>query len=142
MTDAQLSLMVRRIVKATPTRVFNAWTNPEALMAWWGPKGVSCPDAEVDLNVGGKFRIANLLPDGSLLWIHGLFEEINPPQKLVYSWISSDEQPAPERVIVRFKRVDEGTEIVIMHERIGNQAMVEAHRHGWEGCLDGLVNYV
>lgn len=138
MTVADLSLVVRRRIKASPSRVFAAWTSPEALKVWWGPQGVRCPDAHVDLTVGGQYRIANELPDGRLLWIEGIFEEIVPDEKLVYSWVSSDQQPAPERVIVHFKPVSEGTEVIVVHERIGSEAAVEDHSAGWEGCLDGL----
>ncbi|MEX0624126.1 SRPBCC domain-containing protein [Saccharospirillum sp.] len=142
MTDADLSLITRRHIKASPSRVFTAWTTPEALKSWWGPKGIGCPDAQIDLTVGGQYRIANEMPDGRWLWIEGTFEEIVPDEKLVYSWVSSDQQPAPERVIVHFKPMNEGTEVIVIHERIGSEAAVAEHKAGWEGCLDGLEGWV
>jgi uncharacterized protein YndB with AHSA1/START domain len=62
-----LSLIVRRTIAATPARLFDAWTTPELLTQWWGPANVTCPAAEVDLRVGGQYRIANQMPDGSVL---------------------------------------------------------------------------
>ncbi len=59
-------LVVRRTIKAGPERVFEAWTRPELLLAWWGPRPVRCSGAEVDLRVGGRYRIDNQLPDGAL----------------------------------------------------------------------------
>jgi uncharacterized protein YndB with AHSA1/START domain len=57
------------------------------VIAWWGPSAaVSCASAEIDLRVGGRYRIANRFPDGRLLWIVGEFEVVEPPSRLVFSW--------------------------------------------------------
>src|SRR4051812_19918885 len=86
MIEEEVALVVRRVIRAPVTRVFEAWTRPEQVRLWWGPQGVSCPTAEVDLRPGGSYRIANLLPDGRTVWIVGRFERIEPPHELVYSW--------------------------------------------------------
>jgi hypothetical protein len=52
------TLVVRRRIHATPEKLFAAWTQPEHLVRWWGPQGVACPAAEIDLRVGGAYRIA------------------------------------------------------------------------------------
>ena len=83
-----LTLVVRRTIRATPERLFAAWTQPAHLRQWWGPEGVRCVGAEIDLRVGGGYRIDNALPDGKLLSIVGEFETIEPPHRLVYSWQS------------------------------------------------------
>ncbi len=72
MTDTQPALVVRQHVRANPDRVFDTWTDPEHLVNWWGPAGVECIHAEVNLQVGGMFRLANLAPDGSTTWIAGV----------------------------------------------------------------------
>jgi uncharacterized protein YndB with AHSA1/START domain len=134
-------LVVRRTIKATPARVFDAWTRPEHLRRWWGPAPVTCSGAEVDLRVGGLYRIGNLLPDGSELWIAGEFEIVEPPHRLVYSWRIERALPGPvesSRVSVRFEPRDEGTEVIIVHERIDDEATRADHEKGWNGCLDGL----
>ena len=81
-----MHLVVRRHIAASPERVFAAWTQPEHLRAWWGPAGVSCPEAEVDLRVGGRYRIANQMSNGAVVWIAGVFERVDEPARLVYSW--------------------------------------------------------
>jgi uncharacterized protein YndB with AHSA1/START domain len=81
----ELTLVVRRTIGASPERVFDAWTKPERLRLWWGPRDVTCTAAEVDLRVGGRYRIANQFPDGRVVWISGQFECIEPPRLLVYS---------------------------------------------------------
>jgi uncharacterized protein YndB with AHSA1/START domain len=143
MSDPAIAtLVVRRIIKATPERVFEAWTNPEQIKTWWGPESISCPDAEVDLRAGGRYRIANQLPDGRVVWISGEFEVVEPPHKLVYTWrMGSDAQEA-ERVTVRFEPREGATEVIVVHERIPNRKTRDAHEKGWYGCLDGLVEYL
>lgn len=135
---SDLALVVRRVIAAPVERVFAAWTEAEQLRRWWGPAGVHCPHAEIDLRVGGAYRIANALPDGSTVWINGAFEEVAPPHRLVYSWSTTGEQPPVERVTVRFETHAEGTEVVVVHERIATAAARTQHELGWCGCLDGL----
>jgi uncharacterized protein YndB with AHSA1/START domain len=79
------TLVVRRRIHATPEKLFAAWTQPEHLVRWWGPQGVACPAAEIDLRVGGAYRLANRFPDGTVVWIAGVFELIEPPHRLMYT---------------------------------------------------------
>jgi uncharacterized protein YndB with AHSA1/START domain len=135
---AELSLIVRRVVRAPVERVFAAWTEPEHLRRWWGPKDVRCVDAEVELVVGGKYRIGNLLPDGTTVWIAGEFLAIAPPRELVYTWRV---EPAADtsRVTVRFVPRDGGTEVIVVHDGIASAETRDDHERGWNGCLDGLA---
>jgi len=57
-------LEVRKVVRASPERLFSAWTDADQLRRWWGPIGATCPTAHVDLRVGGRYRIENRFPDG------------------------------------------------------------------------------
>jgi uncharacterized protein YndB with AHSA1/START domain len=135
-------LVVRRRINATPEKLFAAWTQPSLLTQWWGPQGVSCPEAEIDLKAGGAYRIANQFPDGTVVWITGIFELIEPPHRLTYTWkLESQDGPA-ERVTVCFEAFGSATEVVVMHERIPDEVARRSHEKGWLGCLDGLVRYV
>jgi uncharacterized protein YndB with AHSA1/START domain len=135
-----LALTVRRVIAAPPATLFEAWTTPALLRAWWGPKDVRCIEADVDLRIGGAYRLGNQLPDGRVLWITGAFELIERPKKLVYSWQVGDEPTS--RVTVRFDPVEPGgTEVTVFHERIGSVAVREDHGAGWAGCLQGLADW-
>lgn len=136
-----LTLVVRQTVQGTPEQLFAAWTEPERLRRWWGPEGVECIGAELDLRVGGAYRIGNRLPDGTVLWIAGVFESIEPPYRLRYTWGLGAAAESVERVTVRFERRGEGTEVIVTHERIADAGLRDRHRLGWEGCLAGLQNY-
>lgn len=71
--------------------------------------------------------------------VSGVFERIERPHALVYSWRIEPAPMALERVHVRFVPQGDATEIVIVHERIADAATREQHRKGWEGCLDRLA---
>lgn len=132
------ALSAVRIVKAPRPRVFAAWTEPDLLKKWWGPGPVSCPEAHVDLRVGGEYRIANLEGDGSVTWISGFFQSVAPPEQLVYSWNVSILAGEATLVTVDFREHPLGTEIEITHERFTEAAVRDMHLQGWGGCLDKL----
>jgi uncharacterized protein YndB with AHSA1/START domain len=139
------TLVIERLIPAAPERVFAAWTDPAQIMQWWGPQGVACPHAEMDLRVGGRYRIANALPDGRVVWIAGELTEVTPPSRLAYTWgMESDGVASPEtsHVTVTFTAEGTGTRVRIVHERLGDEAVRKEHAMGWEGCLDGLVAHV
>jgi uncharacterized protein YndB with AHSA1/START domain len=135
------TLVVRRRINATQEKLFAAWTQPQLLVRWWGPQGVACPAAEIDLRVGGTYRIANRFPDGTLVWIAGVFEVIEPPHRLIYTWKLESQNAALERVTVCFEAHGAATEIIVTHERIADDAARTSHERGWNGCLDSLLEY-
>jgi len=136
-----ITLVVRRTIKASAARVFEAWTQPEQLRQWWGPRPVTCSAAELDVRVGGTYRIGNLLPDGRVLWISGTFEIVEPAHRLVYTWEIEREPFSPgerSRVTVRFEPREAGTEVIVVHERIDSVETRSDHEKGWNGCLENL----
>lgn len=135
-----LTVFVRRVIRAPVGRVFEAWTRPEHLQSWWGPGGVSCSAASVDLRVGGDYAIANHMPDGRTSWIRGTFEVVDAPSKLIYTWALDGALP-PETVTVRFETCTGGTEVIVSHARIETEEARQGHERGWLGCLDGLEEF-
>jgi uncharacterized protein YndB with AHSA1/START domain len=127
-----------RIIRASREEVFAAWTSAELLPLWWGPGPVSCPEAEIDLRVGGTYRIANREADGSITWITGEFLRVVEAEELVYTWTVSIVPGAPTLVHVAFNPHPEGTELVLTHERFVDPAVRDMHAAGWAGCLDKL----
>ncbi len=131
-------LRITRIIRAPREKVFAAWTEPETLQRWWGPGPVTCPEAHVDLRVGGEYRLANLEADGSITWISGRFERVRAPEELVYTWRVSIVPGDPTLVSVRFLEHPEGTELELKHERFAEAALRDMHLQGWGGCFDKL----
>jgi uncharacterized protein YndB with AHSA1/START domain len=137
-----ITLVVRRTIRATPERLFDAWTTPEQLVEWWGPDGVTCIAPRVDLRVGGGYRIGNRMPDGGEIWIVGVFEAIERPHLLTYTWRLEGTDGEAERVTVRFEPQGTDTEVIVTHERVANETLRDQHALGWHGCLAGLARYI
>lgn len=137
-----VTLVVRKTIRASAERLYTAWTDPAQLKLWWGPRGVECIDAQVDLRIGGHYRIGNRLPDGNVLWITGEFVSIEPPRKLVYTWRLEAQRDTVERVTVQFAPQGDGTEVIVTHELISDEALRDRHQQGWIGCLEGLARYL
>jgi uncharacterized protein YndB with AHSA1/START domain len=129
------ALSMTRVIRAPRERVFAAWTDPEILKLWWGPGPVVCPEAHIDLREGGGYRIANRQPDGSIVWISGVFERVRRPEQLVYTWSVSTYPGNPTLVTLEFNEHPEGTELVLNHERFTDAATRDMHMAGWEGCF-------
>jgi uncharacterized protein YndB with AHSA1/START domain len=134
-----IALVTRRTIRAAPERLFDAWTEPAQLLAWWGPRPVTCESAEVELRVGGRYRIANKLPGGALFVIQGEFEIVERPHRLVYTWHAGEDTQS--RVTVRFEPRGGATEVIVVHEQIPDELLRDSHEAGWIGCLDGLERY-
>jgi uncharacterized protein YndB with AHSA1/START domain len=138
---SSLSLVVRRLIPAPRDAVFAAWTEPAHLLKWWGPRGVSLAAAEIDLRVGGRYRLANQYEDGSVLWITGVFEVIDRPRRITYTWAHEPVGDTTEhtRVTVRFVHRDQGTEVIVVHRGFRSARSRKTHRAGWDECLGGLA---
>ena len=137
-----LTLTARRILKAPPARVFQAWTDPAQLRRWFAvSEGYTTPLAEVDLRVGGRYRLG-MQPPGStqVMMVWGEYQEITPPDRLIFTWqwegAASDE--ATTLVTVTINPHTQGTELVLSHERFGREASRDEHAAGWTGCLNHL----
>lgn len=146
LTDQKTQLTIRRTIKAPRQKVFDGWTQPEHLKHWWQKEpGWYTEIAEVDLRVGGKYRLGMRDPELSHAYVcFGKFREIKEPEKLVYTW--SWEPPGMDvgetLVTVEFVDLGESTEIILTHERFPHAEAVAGHNKGWESCLGFLATHV
>jgi uncharacterized protein YndB with AHSA1/START domain len=122
---------------ARPSEVFAAWTTPERMATWMSPKGAA--EAEVDLRVGGRFRV--IMVDADRLEHTGEYLEVDPPRRLVFTWASPYTGPEPSVVTVELHPHGDGTRLVLRHERLPAEA-VEGHRGGWGRMLERLAEVV
>ncbi|HTI67318.1 MAG TPA: SRPBCC domain-containing protein [Caulobacteraceae bacterium] len=81
-----------RVLDAPRDVVFRAWTAPAQMAAWWGPKGFSAPVCEMDARPGGRIFILMRGPDGEDHPMAGRFEEVAPPDRLVFTGWPEDGQ--------------------------------------------------
>jgi uncharacterized protein YndB with AHSA1/START domain len=83
------------IFNAPRELVFKAWTEPERLMKWWGPRGFSTPVAKIDLRPGGKYYNCMRSPEGRDFCSTGVFREVKAPERLVYTDSFADHKGDP-----------------------------------------------
>jgi uncharacterized protein YndB with AHSA1/START domain len=131
------SLTIRRTIPAARDIVFSAWTTPQALKQWHAPAGWSNPVVEVDLRVGGRYRLDIQEPNGTLHRVLGEYLEVDAPGRLVYTW-RWETNPAFGETVVTVEFHDRGpaTDIVLVHARNVSREAVESHAWGWGACLD------
>jgi uncharacterized protein YndB with AHSA1/START domain len=121
--------------------VFQAWTRAEELKQWFAPgPDFSIPIVEIDLRVGGHYRIGMQAPGRAVSVATGIYEEITPPARLVFTWRWA-EAPADTpttRVTVEFRPKDGGTELILVHDNFSDANDRDQHEAGWVGCLNQL----
>ena len=140
-TMTTTSFTLSRVVDAPSERVFAAWTEPAMLKRWWGPPGFTTPTAEVDLRLGGAYRLAMTSPGGETYVVFGTFVTIDVPKKLAYTWAWEEDDGTPGHeslVTVEFKPKGTATEVVLTQERLANEESRDKHIDGWTGCLEHL----
>ena len=138
------SLTLSRHYPVGPEKVWRAWTDPEAVKKWWGPgPGEPVAAAELDVRVGGKFRIVFGGADGKEHECAGVYKEVVPNRRLVFTW--SWPRTTPERisvVTIVFKAAGGGTDLVFTHEQLFDEKVRDDHKRGWSSCLDKLEAFL
>jgi uncharacterized protein YndB with AHSA1/START domain len=146
---ADREIVITRDFDVPRALLFKVWTDPQHVARWWGPKGFVSSDCEIDLRVGGTFRLRMRGPDGAVYPCQGVFREIVEPERIVYAGVP-DEGPAcgaglPPRSIVTVTFVERhGKTTLTIHTRLetaaDRDAAVEAGFHaGWESTLERLA---
>jgi uncharacterized protein YndB with AHSA1/START domain len=108
-TATEKDFVIERIYDAKPARVFKAWTDPQQLAQWWGPREFT-GSCEMDFRGGGAFRITMHATDGTLYPMTGAFREIIEPTKLV--WVQSCVDHPPEWHELINKNVPGGSDVL------------------------------
>ena len=92
---AKREVVITRIFDAPRGLVFKAWTDPEHMARWWGPRGFTNPICELDARVGGAWRIVMRSPAGIEYPCGGVYREIVEPERLVFTNIATDNEGNP-----------------------------------------------
>ena len=137
------SLEIRRVFDAPRDVVFNAWTDPECLAHWWGPESHPASLIEVDARPGGKWRGFLSSPDGrESLWQHGVFLEVVPPERLVYSFIWDGDPMHEMLCTVRLIERGAQTEMIFSQTRFMSASERDGHLGGWQSSFNRLDTYL
>lgn len=139
MTPASVTI-VRRI-KAAPARIWAAITAPEQMVRWWGPDAGPTLSAEADVRPGGRFSVVFRLLNGDEHNPTGVYREVVPDRKLVFTWEWAGARERDSLVTFLLVPFEGGTQLTLIHEQLPPDA-VESHEHGWAGWADKLAAYL
>jgi len=150
-------LLITRTFDAPRYLVFKAWTEPEHLMKWWGPKDFTCPVCKINLHPGGTYLYCMHSPDGKNYWGTGTYIEITEPERFTCtdnfadeygnivspkSYGMSDDWPSEALITVDFSEKAGKTNIVLKHSPIKPGKERDMCRQGWSESLDKLADYL
>ena len=134
-------LRIERTFDAPVERVFDAWTSEEVLLRWlYGMPGWNTPTAEVDLRVGGTIRIVMRDPsDGTEAGATGEYQVVEPPRRLVFTWVWDDQPDRPQLIELDFSEEDGATTVLMTNSSIPTDERRESQQRGWSFCYDNLA---
>ena len=142
MTRTKPSLTLKRRLNAPPAKVFRAWTDAEQILCWWGPAGTQVLKAETDARSGGRFHVTFRTPDGEEHGVGGMYREVVPDEKLVFTWAWRSTPERQSLVTVTCTRDGDGTLLTLFHEQFFDKPARDGHEAGWKETLDRLAAYI
>jgi uncharacterized protein YndB with AHSA1/START domain len=143
--DRDRTIVITRIFDAPRALVFAAWTERAHLARWFGPKDFTAPSVEADIRMGGKWRICVRSPDGTDYWMHGVYREIAPPERLVFTHVWEDGHGAAGHetlITVTFEAIGAKTKMTFRKAVLISIDERNAQHAGWSECFDRLGVYV
>ncbi len=144
-TAEKKSLEIVRFIKATPARVYEAWTDPAQLSEWFGPENVRTRNISADVRVGGKYRWDLITQEGEDWAAFGEYRELVPGKKIAFTWQWDDDEAWENRtsvVTVELSESDGGTELRLRHEQLPSEESCDRHSEGWNNLLDRLEQFL
>jgi uncharacterized protein YndB with AHSA1/START domain len=146
---AEREVVLTRVFDAPRELVFRMWTEPAHLERWWGPRGFTNPVCEMDLRLGGAYRIVMRAPDGSEYPCQGVFREIAKPEKLVFTnnAIGKDGTPVLEGLTIVLFAEEGGRTTLTLRTRAKAtvdfaRAFLSGMEMGWTQSLEKLAEEV
>jgi uncharacterized protein YndB with AHSA1/START domain len=151
------ALVIERVFDAPRELVFKAWSEPERMMRWWGPKGFTTPVCKIDFRVAGKFLNCMRSPDGQDYWSTGVYREIVEPERIVCTDSFSDaegnvvpaahygmvgEFPIEMLVTVTFEDQDGKTKMTLRHAGMPAGENRDGANQGWNESFDKLAEEI
>jgi uncharacterized protein YndB with AHSA1/START domain len=154
---SEQDLLITRVFDAPRELVWKAWTDPQQVKRWWGPKNFTTPFAKIDLRVGGVSLTCMRSPDGKDYWSTGVYREIIKPERIVCTDSFADEKgnvvpathygmsadfPLEMLVTVTFEALEGKTKLTLIHVGIPAGADRDGAKQGWSESFDKLAEYL
>jgi uncharacterized protein YndB with AHSA1/START domain len=134
------SLTLTRRFRARPEKVWAAWTDPEKLIGWFCTTKAKPGSlrAELDLRAGGRYRISFDMESGEYSEVGGVYREVVPNQKLVFSWAWHSTPERESLVTVSIRPDGAGSLMVFTHEQFFDETARDNHAKGWNELFEQL----
>jgi uncharacterized protein YndB with AHSA1/START domain len=133
--SADRVVRIRRHLAAPPDRVFAAWTDPELFARWISPVGHAL--ARIEPWPGGRLHVT-MIGAGREIVHTGVYQEVIPDRRLVFTWQSPYTGPGESVVTVELNARYGGTQLTLTHEGLATDA-VDSHAGGWGQIVDRLA---
>jgi uncharacterized protein YndB with AHSA1/START domain len=143
--DDDRVLVITRGFDGPRELVFRAWTEEEQALAWWGPRGFTVPFHEFDFRVGGRYRACLRAPDGTDHWQTGVYKEISPPSRFVFTFAWEDEagKLGHETLVTIELEEDAGkTTMTFRQATFKSKESRDGHQVGWSESIDRLAGHL
>jgi uncharacterized protein YndB with AHSA1/START domain len=128
------------VLPAGRSVVFGAFSDPNELAKWWGPRGFSTPSLELEARVGERYRIEMQPPQGDHFYLTGQLREVDPPARLAFTFVWEDPDPDDVDTVVdlSFRDLSKSTEVSLRQGPFKTEARRRLHRDGWTDSFDKL----
>ena len=138
------SVTLQRRYDAPPEKVYAAWTQAEMIVGWFGPADTEQDSvkATMDVRTGGRFTISFTHSNVEYSEVSGIYKEVVPNQKLVFSWAWHSTPERVSQVTVLTRAEGKGTLLTLKHEQFFDQAAADGHKRGWTGTLEKLAAWL
>jgi uncharacterized protein YndB with AHSA1/START domain len=142
--SAASELLITRFLNAPRQLVFAAWTQPEQLAAWWGPKGFVNVDWSIDVRPGGAWYRRMRSPEGELFTKRGVYREIKAPERMVFTYVNENADGTVEETLVTVTFEEDGarTRLTLRQTGFATEASRDAHEGGWSSCLERFSEHL
>jgi uncharacterized protein YndB with AHSA1/START domain len=157
-TGTSQDLVITREFDAPRELVWKAWSEPEHFARWFGPKGFTIPHCEIDFQVGGRMFYAMRSPAGQQVWATGVFKEIVPLERIVFTDSFADEHgkavpathygmseayPLEMLITVTFEEDGRSTRMTLRHSGLPSLAETGGGEgEGWSESFEKLAEYL
>ena len=140
----KIGIELQRTFRASPERVFRAWTQPAALREWWCPSGWVAGEIEIDLRSAAPIALRCPAPQTVAVSVSGQFLEVRPPERLVYTWRWEGAfAEMPETLVtLELQGSDDETHLTLHHDNFADAGIRQQHRSGWMAACDRLDRVV
>jgi len=143
-TTDERTLEITRIINAPRELVFAVWTKPEHIVKWFGPKDFTVPAHAMEFREGGGYRFVMRSPEGKNHPVYGVYKEITPPSRIVFTWEREDLEGADgsgTTVTVTLEQHGAKTKLTLQHAVFKSVEGRDSHFGGWSECIERLAAY-